>query len=299
LVWFLVLSYAIFWPYAYLMLSYRCASLEEQTLRTFNLYMLAGMPANWAPGISALLVTRFVLHENWRTTTLDRLGLKRYYIWAWLVCPALGLITIWLSVLLGLAAFDPSMIMAQVAGYEFPPGADFRRSFLIRLLPVAVAMPVMMAPINMGEELGWRGFLLPRLMRIGLGQWEAMIITGFFWGMWHTPLFLSRRYPHLGLIMSVGYDVVLSVVFGWLRLASGSVWVAAVAHATLQTVVAKESFLLVPGFNGYLAGYQTSLLGWVPLAAFIAWLAWTGRLPVRSAEAPDLHGPASEPEDAK
>ena len=83
--------------------------------------------------------------------------------------------------------------------------------------------------------------------------------------------------------MSVGYDILLGIVFGWLRLASGSVWVAAVAHATLQTVVVKESFLLVPGFNSYLAGNQTRVLGWVPLAAFIAWLAWTGRLPVRTA----------------
>ena len=99
-----------------------------------------------------LSVTRFVLHENWRTTTLDRLGIKRYYIWAWLVCPALGLITIWLSVLLGLAAFDPNLILAQVAGYEFPPGADFRVSFLMRLLPVAVAMPAVMTPINMGKN---------------------------------------------------------------------------------------------------------------------------------------------------
>jgi membrane protease YdiL (CAAX protease family) len=212
--------------------------------------------------------------------------------------PALSLIIVWLSVRLGQASFDPSMTMAQVAGYEFASGADFRGSFLLQLLPAAIILPALWAPIAVGEEIGWRGFLLPRLMNAGLGQWTALALTGAIWGFWHAPLVLSGcmspGHPLVGMIYAVIFSTLLGIVYGWLWLASGSVWVSAVAHAAGDTISRRVEFLLTPGFNGYMV----SLLGWIVYAVFIAWLAWTGRLPVRPEER-EAVGPVSHPEYAK
>ncbi len=304
-IWFVVCAYAIIWPFFYITLSYHCPSLEEitqeTTLSLLSPRVLISLPFNWVPGICALLITRFVLHEDWRTTTLNRLGRKHYYAWAWVFCPAMSLIIVWLSVMLGRASFDSSMTMAQVAGYQFASGADFRGPFLLQLLPAVIILPALWAPICVGEEIGWRGFLLPKLMKAGLGQWKALILTGAIWGFWHAPVPLSRCWGHsyLGVVMWVLSCTFLGVVFGWLRLASGSVWVPAVAHAASNTISRRVVFLLAPGFNGYRVGYDGSLLGWTVYAVFIGWLARTGRLPVRPAEMPEVVGPVSQPEYAK
>jgi uncharacterized protein len=56
-----------------------------------------------------------------------------------------------------------------------------------------IAAALLVAPaINaipaFGEEWGWRGWLLPRL--IGLDTWPALLLSGLVWGIWHAPLTL-------------------------------------------------------------------------------------------------------------
>jgi membrane protease YdiL (CAAX protease family) len=192
------------------------------------------------------------------------------------------------------------MIVAQVAGYQFAGGADFRGPFLLQLLPAAIFLPGFWSVQCLGEEIGWRGFLLPRLMKAGFGQWEALLVTGAIWGLWHAPGPLSgcvfRGHWFLGIVMFTVGLILLGVVFGWLMLASGSVWVPAVAHAAIDTIGRREVFLLVPGYNYFLVGDNGSILGWGVYTVFIAWLAWTSRLPVRSREVSELLGPARQPE---
>ena len=47
---------------------------------------------------------------------------------------------------------------------------------------------------GLGEELGWRGFLLPRL-QVRYSALVSSIIIGILWGLWHTPLFLIEGIP--------------------------------------------------------------------------------------------------------
>jgi len=110
--WYVGLTFVLSEPYLYLLVFHHCPSLAEMemTFRSLSLHTLIGLPSVWMPAISALLVTRFYLGEDWRTTTLNRPGRKRYYVWAWLLCPTLTLLIVWLSVLSGLAHFDPNML---------------------------------------------------------------------------------------------------------------------------------------------------------------------------------------------
>ncbi len=224
-----------------------------------------------APGIAALIVTNRVLRESWRTTTLDRLGIKRFYAWALLLPPAFALVTVFLSVITTAATFDlnPSSLSASS-------------------LTLAALTPVI-AFFALAEELGWRGFLLPRLMLLGFGEWEALVATGLVWGIWQAPLILRgfnyAEHPYLGVPMMVVFCVLMGVVIGWLRLASSSIWVAAAAHTSVNLSYSLAVPFLHEGFDSALGGEMTSAIGLVSLGAFCVWLARSRRLPVAGAVA--------------
>ena len=87
----------------------------------------------------------------------------------------------------------------------------------------------------LGEEIGWRGYMLPRLL--GRGVVPAMLLVGFLHGVWHLPLMLTTDYYHNTgnpLLVVPLFLVTLTlagVFFGFLRLWTGSVWAVAIAHA--------------------------------------------------------------------
>ena len=111
------------------------------------------------------------------------------------------------------------------------------------VLPLAAVINIV--PV-LGEELGWRGWLLPRLMP--LGALPAILITGVIWGVWHAPLvLLGYNYPDapgwLGVLAMVVMCTLIGAIFGWLRLRSVSVWPAALAHAALNGAAGTPSVL--------------------------------------------------------
>ena len=91
-----------------------------------------------------------------------------------------------------------------------------------------------------GEEFGWRGYLLPKLMPIG--ERKAVLLVGLIWGVWHWPVILmGHNYgldyfgaPFLGPLAMVWFTLSLSVIFGWLTAKSGSVWPAVIAHGAVN-----------------------------------------------------------------
>jgi uncharacterized protein len=89
----------------------------------------------------------------------------------------------------------------------------------------------------LGEEIGWRGYLLPILSRrfgFGLGS----ILVGIIWATWHIPLLFITNSPHLKSFSILGTSsfylitIGLSFPLGWLRLRSKSVWPCALLHAS-------------------------------------------------------------------
>ena len=87
-----------------------------------------------------------------------------------------------------------------------------------------------------GEELGWRGYLLPRLLE-RFTPLSASLIVGVLWGLWHLSVFLTPAFPHsersfpLFMISTTVY----SVWFTWLLLRTrGSVLLATLFHASLN-----------------------------------------------------------------
>ena len=88
----------------------------------------------------------------------------------------------------------------------------------------------------LGEELGWRGFLVPELAKVTSFSRLAPL-TGAIWACWHLPLIIGADYRGAGPVwFSIGCFAIgvigIGYLFAWLRLRSGSVWPAMLLHAT-------------------------------------------------------------------
>jgi membrane protease YdiL (CAAX protease family) len=149
-----------------------------------------------------------------------------------------------------------------------------------------------------GEELGWRGFLVPTLAKT-MSFRQTALISGSIWAAWHVPLIIGADYNggtpawysvrcFAVMVISMGFP------FAWLRLRSGSVWPAAILHASHNLFV--QAFFDRVTVNTGPTRWITSEFGVGLALAFVAlaWIFWRARgsialpndsVPGRSAEA--------------
>jgi len=88
----------------------------------------------------------------------------------------------------------------------------------------------------LGEELGWRGFLVPELAKL-TSFTRVALISGLVWSFWHYPILLFADYNSgtpawFGLTCFTVMVVGISFVFAWMRLKSGSMWTGMLLHAS-------------------------------------------------------------------
>jgi membrane protease YdiL (CAAX protease family) len=158
---------------------------------------------------------------------------------------------------------------------------------LIQLLAIPFASMVN-GVLTIGEELGWRGYLLPSLRP--LGTWPALLISGAVWGFWHSPIILlgyNFNQPNLfGVAMMTGGCIVYGVLLGWLRLRTASLWPSVFAHGAFNATAG--FLLLVIAAETSADPVATGPLGWVTwivMALVILALLATGQF----SKQPRLH----------
>ena len=154
---------------------------------------------------------------------------------------------------------------------DLPPGL---------IVGIQILFSITLAPLfntlfALGEELGWRGYLLPKLFPLGQGR--AILLSGVIWGVWHWPAILQgHNYPNqpiLGMFLMIGFCVLFGAILSWLYLRTGSPWAPALGHASLNAF-AGFPLVFMPGVNMALGGTLTSLVGWIPMILFVGWLIW-------------------------
>ena len=183
-----------------------------------------------APLVSALLM-KFLLRDP------VSLGFKpafkgngRWYILSILAYPVAILTVLALGLLLGASAID---------NFTVP-------TFMTAMLPLAVTFFI----FAFFEEVGWRGYLAPRVYGLNdslLGH----VLVGLIWASWHFP-YLRELWSHTseGLLTLLPRfilgTIVFAVVYGEIRIRTGSVWPAVLMHWTGNTV----ANTLLSGFAG-------------------------------------------------
>lgn len=282
---FLSIAFSIAWLLFALPLAF---SEQEATTRQY-ITLVCWSAAMWAPGLAAILTNRLVDREPLRELHLGRLGDKWTYLWAWLVPPLLVAATGILTALLGVGQPDLELTaireaMTQASGPVMSPALIVA----IQSLAALTIAPLFNMLFALGEELGWRGYLLPKLLPMGQGR--AILLSGVIWGVWHWPAILQgHNYPNqpvLGMFMMIVFCVLFGAIMSWLYLRTGSPWAPALGHGTLNAV-AGFPLLFMPGVNMVLGGTLTSLVGWIPLVLFVGWLIWKQGLLGAAPEAPE------------
>lgn len=284
LLWFLSLTLFISWPLFLIPLALRGISSSMHQPITQGLWALA----MWGPGLAAILTTTLIQKKSLRTLRLNILGPKHFYLWAWLLPLGLTLAGGALTLLFGLAHLDPQFTMIRESLSQIPGlrGASPRLVVAVQFLLAITLAPLINVIFALGEELGWRGFLLRELLP--LGQWQAILLSGLIWGLWHAPAVMQGLnypgYPILGVFMMVVFCILLGTILAWLYLNTASPWTPALAHGAVNAVAGLPVLFLQPGFNPAFGGTLAAPPAWLAMALFIAWLSITHRLPVPSAD---------------
>lgn len=199
-----------------------------------------------------------------------RLGPLRWYAVAFGIPLLLASITAAVSSLLGLRLFAPVE----------PAMLGTMGTAALAVLGLGVVGAV-------GEEIGWRGFLLPTLMASGLRA--PFLVTGVVWALWHLPLIALGGFydTDAPLLMAAVYGVgivAIGYVLNELRVRSGSVWVPALGHAAhnfLFQFVVPALLLTAAGPNAaawdLLTGDTGIVVAGLYVLAFVALARWPGR----------------------
>ena len=187
----------------------------------------------WIPGVVAIFC-RVVFREGVSDISL-RIPRQGGTSWAlaWLAPVCVGGVAYGFAWAAGLAHFA-----IPNAGVLEDSNGVLR--FLVRLVGMLTLGTLIGALYALGEELGWRGYLLTRLIDAEVPY--PVFFSGVIWAAWHVPLILSGEYassahPWLSVAFFTVDVIAITYVITFVRLATGSVWSAVLFHAAWNAVI--------------------------------------------------------------
>ncbi len=191
----------------------------------------------FGPMLAAIVMRGFLSKEGFK----DSFGFKRplkFYLIAFFA-PVLFVLTL--------------ILFNQVTGigrFEWTYTIPLHLTFLI-----SIGLVFLFIPLGFGEEYGWRGYLLPRLLP--LGEVKGTIVLGLIWALWHLPVLTLRAGP---LWLSIPFFIILAVLlafpFTWLyRAAGASIIIVSLFHSSFDVWADNfTSVVAYPGQNQLIVG---------------------------------------------
>ncbi|MHC2185927.1 membrane protease YdiL (CAAX protease family) [Rathayibacter agropyri] len=254
------------------------------------------VPAMMFTPLVATLTVVFLKPQHTTRAMLQRLGiwplrpLKRtigFTVLAVLLVPVILIAGIGLAAALGFVKLDVVHLSGFSTALEAATGAPVPvpvwtiATIQLISIPVGAAVNSILA---FGEEVGWRGWLLPALLPVG--TWPALIISGVLWGAWHAPIILlgyNFDEPNLvGVGLMIVATTLVGVLFGWLRMRSETLWPAVFAHGALNAAGGLVTLFAAQGdsANPVLAG-PLGVGSWIAFTVVLVVLVHTRQFPRR------------------
>ena len=226
------------------------------------------------PVAALLVLTPFLGRSVWRGLGLNRAGFR---LWpAAIAVPA----------------------VAAAVGYAVASGLGLMQAFSVirSSLPTLIIVAAIATVVVLGEEVGWRGFLLPRMQQLTTPR-NAAILTAAAHAAVHLPvILLTTTYNSQGSRWVIAPLTMITITaagifYAWLRDSSQSIWPAAIAHAAGNTLLAFVASAALPAASvsmAYIAGEGGWVTAVVMTAVAIAVLRIASRTVWRPAEQSQL-----------
>lgn len=228
------------------------------------------------PAIGALL-TRLLTKERLTAKSLMlTVELKKdlkYYGIAWFGFVLLTLFGAALYFLIFPGQFDPEL--GYMKAISQAQGLETTKTQLQQAVVMQLVMGVILAPfVNLincfGEEWGWRGFLLPRMLK----QFKvvpALLLSGLIWGLWHAPLTVMGHnygvgypgYPFMGIFAMCLFCIAMGIILSYVTIKTKSCIPAIMGHGTLNGFASAGLMFtsLDHPYNVFLGPAPTGLIG--------------------------------------
>jgi membrane protease YdiL (CAAX protease family) len=187
----------------------------------------------WCPALAGIMTLKLsgrnLAELGWKWPE------KKYAIQSWLIpllYATIAYVIVWTARLGGFPDHDFMTLLVQRMGLRASPAL----STVIYIL-LAGSFGVIKSLVSaLGEEIGWRGFLVPELFK-NIGFTGTALVSGVVWACWHYPVLIWGDYNSgtptwYGLTCFTVLVVSISFVFAWMRLKSGSLWTGALLHAS-------------------------------------------------------------------
>jgi membrane protease YdiL (CAAX protease family) len=248
---------------------------EALGTRLFATSVLYALTMGWQPLIATYVALRWVDRSD-RTDLALRPARGIFTLVGGLgalAFPLLAAGVAWIFTLSGLArptTFSGNAEVALLLGHETSWHAMAIALAFVATLPLLWFQAFT-------EEIGWRGYFLPRAMQ-RLGRFRGLFVHGILWGIWYAPVLFFATYGELtpsgSVLRSLAFIVtsmLVGTLLGWLRLASKSLVPVVIANATLTLMAGLPYFV-----HGIDAGLRSAILGapgWIVLSGLVALLA--------------------------
>lgn len=209
------------------------------------------------PAVSAFIVRKFITKEGFADAGL-KWASRGPYLYSWAVIPVYFLI---IYALTAVFVSAPDFTLTRFMEQYGQLGIDLPISPAMLIVAVLIAS-LFVSPIvnfipSFGEEFGWRGYLLPKLLP--LGESKALLLSGFIWSVWHLPfiLLLGFGYGDSGLIGSLLFVVMvtlLGIIIGYFWIVYGSTPLAAFMHGLFNAQARGIWIMIFPGADPRIGG---------------------------------------------
>jgi uncharacterized protein len=208
------------------------AFILATSLRAAGLYYVTALM--WCPAFAAF-VTKWLFRESVRDLGWGW-GPWKYIIISYVLPIGYALpvyLVVWVTGLGGFYNTDFLTRKAVEFGWTGQAPAVVMAGYIALTALVGIIISLSRA---LGEEIGWRGFLVPELAKVVPFHGVALI-SGVMWAAWHYPILLMGDYnagtpAWYGLTCFTLMIIGSSYLAAWLRLASGSLWPPAILHAS-------------------------------------------------------------------